>query len=88
MQPDCYPLNSRSNNTIIINGGKLRNTGAGVNLGVNRAVTIGASGGTIEVTAGASLTVPGAVSGPGNTLTKTGNGTLTLSGPQRSESVV
>ena len=69
-------------NTISINGGKLRNTGAGVNLGVNRAVTIGASGGTIEVTAGASLTVPGAVSGPGNTLTKTGNGILTLSGPQ------
>ncbi len=69
-------------NTITINGGKLRNTGAGVNLGVNRTVTIGASGGTIEVTTGASLTVPGAISGPGNTLTKTGNGTLTISGPQ------
>ena len=69
-------------NTITINGGKLRDTGAGVNLGVNRSVTIGASGGTIEVTTGASLTVPGAISGPGNTLTKTGNGTLTLSGPQ------
>ena len=69
-------------NTISINGGKLRDTGAGVNLGVNRSVTIGGSGGTIEVTTGASLSIPGAVSGPGNILTKTGNGTLTLSGPQ------
>lgn len=69
-------------NTITINGGKLRDTGAGVNLGVNRALTIGASGATIEVTTGASLTVPGAISGPGNTLTKTGDGTLTLTGSQ------
>ncbi len=69
-------------NTISINGGRLRDTGAGVNLGVNRTVTIGALGATIEVTTGASLTVPGAISGPGNTLTKTGNGTLTLTGSQ------
>ena len=68
--------NASATNTIAINGGTLQDTGAGVNLGVNRSVAIGASGGTVDVAAASDLTISGAVSGAGNTLTKTGNGTL------------
>ena len=63
-------------NTVTINGGTLQSTGAAVNLGATRAVAIGASGGTVEVTTGNALTLSGAVTGTGNTLTKTGDGTL------------
>ena len=69
-------------NTIAINGGTLQDTGAGVNLGANRSVAIGASGGTVDVAAASDLTIPGVISGAGNTLTKTGSGTLKINGAQ------
>ncbi|MDB6075242.1 MAG: proteinsorting protein, partial [Verrucomicrobiaceae bacterium] len=70
--------NNSVTNTISIAGGALRNTGTSVTLGTNRSVTLGAGGGTIDVTGTNSLNVNGVVTG-GNPLTKTGTGTLVLS---------
>ena len=69
-------------NTLVFHGGTLRTTGAGVALGTNRTVSIGAPGGTMDVTTGADLTVAGDITGAGATLTKTGAGTLNLNGAQ------
>ena len=67
-------------NTLAINGGTLQNIGAAVNLGVNRSVTVGTSGATVEVTSANLLTISGTLTGVGNTLTKTGTGILSLNG--------
>ncbi|HEX4000004.1 MAG TPA: autotransporter-associated beta strand repeat-containing protein [Pirellulales bacterium] len=69
---------------INLNGGTLQATAtfglfngtAGAN---NRAINLGSSGGTFDVTATNTLTVPGVISGAGG-LTKTDAGTLALSG--------
>ena len=46
---------------------------------MNRTVTVGAAGGTINVNdSAATMTLNGTVTGSGNTLTKTGGGTLAL----------
>ncbi len=58
---------------LVFGGGTLEYTGAGGS--TDRAVTLGVSGGTVKT--GTPLTMSGAVSGVG-TLTKTGNGTLTI----------
>ena len=62
--------NSGSGATISVAAGTANSIATGVSL--NDATTVGTS-------AGASLTIPGSVSG-GSALTKTGNGVLTLSG--------
>lgn len=69
-------------NTLVFHGGTLRTTAAGVALPANRTVSIGAPGGTMDVTTGAALTVAGDIAGAGATLTKTGVGTLNLNGAQ------
>jgi len=69
-------------NTLVFHGGTLRTTAAGVALAANRTVSIGAPGGTMDVTTGADLTVAGDITGAGATLTKTGAGTLNLNGAQ------
>ena len=69
-------------NTLVFHGGTLRTTAAGVALAANRTVSIGAPGGTMDVTTGADLTVTGDITGAGATLTKTGAGTLNLNGAQ------
>jgi fibronectin-binding autotransporter adhesin len=66
-----------------VNGGLTLNNGTLVfgssfNLAATRAVTIGSSGGTIDV-GGNNATILGAIGGSGG-LTKRGTGTLTLSG--------
>jgi autotransporter-associated beta strand protein len=53
-------------------------TGAGATQ--NRAVTLGTSGGTVDVTAGNTLTIAGVVSGSGGALAKVDSGALILSG--------
>ena len=63
---------------ISINGGTLEYIGIGLE-STNRPVTINASGATILTTASESVTLSGAISGSGN-LTKTGSGTLVISG--------
>ena len=63
------------------NNATLQSTGAAVDLGTNRTVSLGTGGGTIDVTGTNALTVSGIVSGAaGNALTKIGTGTLTLTG--------
>ena len=69
-------------NVLVINGGTLRVTAAGVSLPAERAVSVGAPGATLEVDAGADLTIAGDISGGGATLHKAGVGTLTLNGVQ------
>ncbi|WP_396274878.1 beta strand repeat-containing protein, partial [Hyphomonas sp.] len=66
-------------NTLSLAGGTLRNSGSSVTLGTNRTVALGIGGGTFDVTSSNILTVDGVVSGSTN-LTKTGTGTLVLSG--------
>ena len=69
-------------NALVINGGTLRVTAAGVLLPAERAVSVGAPGATLEVDAGADLTIAGDISGGGATLNKAGAGALTLNGVQ------
>ena len=69
-------------NALVINGGTLRVTAAGVLLPAERAVSVGAPGATLEVVAGADLTINGDMSGGGATLNKAGGGTLILHGVQ------
>ena len=62
---------------IALNGGALRVTSAGI-INSNRSITLGSGGGTIDVSA--TVTNNAAISGAGNSLTKTGAGQLTLGG--------
>lgn len=75
--------NASATNTIALGGGTLRSTGTLVDLGVTRSIAVSGTGSTIEVGGTNELIVSGALSsGAGNTLTKTGSGTLTLSGTE------
>ena len=65
---------------LTLDGGTLE-TNATMALHVNRGITLTANGGTLNTDSGTVLLVPGAISGSGS-LTKTGNGTLILSGTQ------
>lgn len=67
-------------NTIrLANGAVLQSTGASVDLGVNRSITLAGTGGVLEVTGSNSLTVPGALIGDAcHVLTKSGTGLLVL----------
>jgi autotransporter-associated beta strand protein len=75
--------NASATNTISLGGGTLSYTGAGaLDLGVNRVLTVGSGGGTLDVpTAAATLTFSGGVNAAstGN-LVKSGPGTVILSG--------
>ena len=62
---------------LALNGGTLQITAAGVTLSPTRAVSLGAGGGTFDVTQSANIS--SGVSGAGG-LTKTGAGTLALGG--------
>jgi autotransporter-associated beta strand protein len=62
---------------LVLNGGTLSAT-AGFTLNVNRGISLGASGGTIQVATGQTLAYGGIIAG--GALTKTGNGVLSLSG--------
>jgi len=69
---------TKATNTISFNnGGTLESTANSYDLGSNRAITLNGAG-TIQSDAG-TLTVSGAIGGPGS-LTKTGTGTIILSG--------
>ncbi|SUC82770.1 Extracellular serine protease precursor [Pannonibacter phragmitetus] len=61
---------------LTLNGGTLAVTGTTT---IDNAVTLGASSGTINIATGNAVTLSGVISGSGN-LTKTGAGTLVLSG--------
>jgi autotransporter-associated beta strand protein len=76
--------------SILINGGTLNAT-ADITLSVNRGIALGPTSrygnGTIGANSGVTFFVPGIIAssdltgnGPGGSLTKTGNGTLVLSG--------
>ena len=65
--------------------GTLRYTGASA--GLSQSISLGAGGGTIDVTPagmGTTLTASGTISGTGNTLTKNGESILALSGTNNS----
>ena len=62
---------------LALNGGTLQITAAGVTLSPTRAVSLGAGGGTFDVTLSANIS--SGISGAGG-LTKTGAGTLALGG--------
>lgn len=69
---------------ITLNGGTLRHTSTGIGsnfVNINRSISIGASGGTIDIPSSAAILVyaGGSISGAGNIVTKTGPGTLRLS---------
>ena len=49
-------------------------------LNTNRGVTLGASHGTVDVATGATLTYGGVIAGASKNFTKTGSGTLLISG--------
>ena len=63
-------------NHLTINGGTLRTT-ATTSIPTNRGVTVGASGGTLEVASSTTLTVNSVIAGS-NGFTKAGGGTLIL----------
>jgi autotransporter-associated beta strand protein len=65
--------------TITLDGGILRATAAGI-LSTNRAITLGASGGTFDQLNSNTTAYNGVISGGANSFTKTGQGTLTLGG--------
>ncbi|MEQ1858297.1 MAG: autotransporter-associated beta strand repeat-containing protein [Chthoniobacteraceae bacterium] len=72
---------SATNTIAINNGGILQTTGASVDLGVNRTISLGGSGGSLEVTGSNLLTAPGVISGVDcAVLAKIGTGTLMLTG--------
>jgi autotransporter-associated beta strand protein len=60
---------------LTLNGGTLQ-VRQGFQIAGERGFTIGANGGTIDVISGVDYGGPNIISGPGNTLTKTGAGTL------------
>jgi len=70
--------NASATNTLSMAGGTLAFTGGTVDLTSNRTVALGTGGGTFNVS-GTRLTVSGVVSGA-NALTKSGTGTLALTG--------
>jgi autotransporter-associated beta strand protein len=75
--------NEASGSGLVLNGGTLATTAtlAMDNAGANaRALTVGAAGAGINVAATTTLTVSGSVTGSAGTLTKSGDGTLVLSG--------
>jgi fibronectin-binding autotransporter adhesin len=63
---------------IILAGGTL-NTSASFTLGTNKGITLSTGGGTIKVDSGTTLTYGGIIAGS-TAFTKSGSGTLTLSG--------
>ncbi|NBT25489.1 MAG: hypothetical protein EBT09_02790, partial [Actinobacteria bacterium] len=65
--------------SITLDGGTLAASGS-FTLNSNRGVTLGASHGTVDVASGATLTYGGVIAGASKNLTKTGSGTLLLSG--------
>ena len=65
-------------NELTLDGGTLQTT-ANMTLNGNRGITLGAGGGTLDQTAGTTLTYAGIIAGSG-ALTKTDSGTLILSG--------
>lgn len=69
-----------TNSIRLENNATLQSTGANVDLGANRSVTFGGTGGTVEVAGTGRLTAPGALMGDArHMLTKTGDGALILS---------
>ena len=74
--PSSIGAASSAASNLVLNGGTLRLTGLQTN--TNRSLTLGASGGGLEVvSASSSMQISGAVTGSGG-LTKSGNGTLIL----------
>jgi autotransporter-associated beta strand protein len=72
---------SATNTLAINNGGILQNTGANVDLGVTRAVSLGGSAAFLESTGSIGLTISGIISGTDcAALTVMGTGTVVLSG--------
>lgn len=78
---------SATNTIRIANGATLQSTGANVDLGSNRTITLAGTGGTLEVTGTNTLTQSGLIVGDAcHTLTKVGDGRLVLSNAANSSS--
>jgi fibronectin-binding autotransporter adhesin len=74
--PSTLGASSDAATNLVLNGGTLRLTGLQTNM--NRKATLGASGGTFDITlSNSSIQASGVISGSGS-LTKTGDGTLLL----------
>ncbi|WP_416548305.1 YDG domain-containing protein [Limnohabitans sp. DCL3] len=71
--------NADITNFVLLNGGTLSASTGSSNIGLNYGLTLGASGSTVSVT-GTALSIGGVISGTGMALTKTGSGTLVLTG--------